>query len=246
MSVRKPNASNRHWPTALSVVAGLAIFSSLAHAAPILTGDIVFSATPPTSVQLGATESATTLTGPAVGTADALLFQELSQFLLPSQIYADVTSPTVVSSGTGATPGSIAAGTLVNSFFFHLDDDDNTMVSRVKVFSISTITFETDILGVILFDSSLDATDPVLGAPGTLYPASGIEFRGLTEVDAGDDLFELSADNRTLQITARTNFGSVDQMRIITVSAVPVPAAVWLFGTALIGFIGMSRRRKVA
>jgi hypothetical protein len=27
---------------------------------------------------------------------------------------------------------------------------------------------------------------------------------------------------------------------------VPVPAAVWLFGTALIGFIGMSRRTKVA
>jgi hypothetical protein len=28
-------------------------------------------------------------------------------------------------------------------------------------------------------------------------------------------------------------------------SAVPVPAAVWLFGTALIGFIGFSRRTKV-
>ena len=30
------------------------------------------------------------------------------------------------------------------------------------------------------------------------------------------------------------------------IGAVPVPAAVWLFGTALIGFVGMSRRRKVA
>ena len=29
------------------------------------------------------------------------------------------------------------------------------------------------------------------------------------------------------------------------VSAVPVPASVWLFGTALIGFIGFSRRTKV-
>ena len=26
---------------------------------------------------------------------------------------------------------------------------------------------------------------------------------------------------------------------------VPVPAAFWLFGTALIGFVGISRRRKV-
>ena len=31
----------------------------------------------------------------------------------------------------------------------------------------------------------------------------------------------------------------------IDVSAVPVPGAVWLFGTALIGFVGMSRRSTV-
>jgi hypothetical protein len=30
------------------------------------------------------------------------------------------------------------------------------------------------------------------------------------------------------------------------IGEVPVPAAIWLFGTALIGFIGVSRRRKVA
>ncbi len=30
------------------------------------------------------------------------------------------------------------------------------------------------------------------------------------------------------------------------VNVVPVPAAVWLFGTALVGFIGFSRRRKIA
>lgn len=30
-----------------------------------------------------------------------------------------------------------------------------------------------------------------------------------------------------------------------TVPEVPVPAAIWLFGTALIGFVGMSRRRKM-
>jgi hypothetical protein len=30
-----------------------------------------------------------------------------------------------------------------------------------------------------------------------------------------------------------------------TISTVPVPAAVWLFGTALIGFVGMSRRTAV-
>jgi hypothetical protein len=31
-----------------------------------------------------------------------------------------------------------------------------------------------------------------------------------------------------------------------SVSPVPVPAAVWLLGTALIGLVGFSKRRKVA
>jgi len=32
----------------------------------------------------------------------------------------------------------------------------------------------------------------------------------------------------------------------IPIPAVPIPAAIWLFGTALIGFVGMPRRRKIA
>jgi hypothetical protein len=34
-------------------------------------------------------------------------------------------------------------------------------------------------------------------------------------------------------------------VRELPVSAVPVPAAIWLFGSALIGFVGMSRRTSV-
>jgi len=36
------------------------------------------------------------------------------------------------------------------------------------------------------------------------------------------------------------------ELTLKSVSAVPVPAAVWLFGTALIGFIGFSRRTSVS
>jgi hypothetical protein len=44
------------------------------------------------------------------------------------------------------------------------------------------------------------------------------------------------------------NQGAISHVEIVGggMSAVPVPAAAWLFGTALIGFVGMSRRRKVA
>ena len=32
--------------------------------------------------------------------------------------------------------------------------------------------------------------------------------------------------------------------KFITVSAVPIPAAVWLFGSGLLGLIGVARRKK--
>ena len=40
-------------------------------------------------------------------------------------------------------------------------------------------------------------------------------------------------------------FGGSGALDNLTYSVVPVPAAFWLFGTALIGFIGYSRRRSV-
>ena len=37
-----------------------------------------------------------------------------------------------------------------------------------------------------------------------------------------------------------------DMVVRVDVSAVPLPAAVWLFGTALIGLVGLGKRRKTA
>jgi hypothetical protein len=48
---------------------------------------------------------------------------------------------------------------------------------------------------------------------------------------------------------APTLFMSADEPHIkvdLVLPPIPIPAAFWLFGTALIGFIGISRRRKVA
>ena len=38
----------------------------------------------------------------------------------------------------------------------------------------------------------------------------------------------------------------VDNLTFQAVSPVPVPAAIWLFGTGIIGLIGFSKRRKAA
>jgi hypothetical protein len=53
---------------------------------------------------------------------------------------------------------------------------------------------------------------------------------------------DVAADFEDIPWAAAVEFDNVQ----LSVSAVPVPAAFWLFGTALVGFIGISRRRKVA
>jgi len=60
-------------------------------------------------------------------------------------------------------------------------------------------------------------------------------------------LFSSALDGDTnFSIQTNINDGwALDYMRLkMIVSPVPIPAAVWLFGTALIGLVGFSKRRK--
>jgi hypothetical protein len=51
--------------------------------------------------------------------------------------------------------------------------------------------------------------------------------------------------NKTLDYTITPETGQM-YLSAMTVSPVPVPAAFWLFGTALIGFVGLSRRTNLS
>lgn len=56
----------------------------------------------------------------------------------------------------------------------------------------------------------------------------------------------LMADHVVFSISASSGFETIGMDNIAFVSAVPVPAAVWLFGSGLLGLIGISRRKKAA
>jgi hypothetical protein len=47
-------------------------------------------------------------------------------------------------------------------------------------------------------------------------------------------------------IAGLTNIGSGNSLTVTAVSSVPLPATVWLFGSGLIGLIGISRRKQSA
>ncbi len=84
---------------------------------------------------------------------------------------------------------------------------------------------------------ALDGADRVL-------VSRSINFFGASLND-GLGTTETSSWLKNIDLTGRSNITYLNWTPS-PVSAVPVPAAVWLFGTALVGLIGFGKRRKAA
>jgi hypothetical protein len=197
------------------------------------TGEVNVIAPPP-SVQLGAVESNTQIP----------TFAERVRFSLPTSVAVDITAAGTYANNPTLTPGTIGAGTLVDSYYMYSDPIDSN-----SIMFDGSATFNTNILGVIVLNNTLNGSDPILGAPGTLYP-TGLSARGM-ELTPGEDSVTISADLRTLTFHGSTDT-SQDTVRIITaaspVSGVPEPSSLALFGIAAASLAGYSRwkRRKQA
>jgi hypothetical protein len=85
--------------------------------------------------------------------------------------------------------------------------------------------------------------------------AWGTNAEGVADVTCGVDCGD--GDSYTLTYTGRvpagdpSSFGNVAYRLNLTgtvsaPSAIPVPAAVWLFGSGLVGLVGVARRKKTA
>ncbi|MDP7398793.1 MAG: hypothetical protein QF541_18135, partial [Lentisphaeria bacterium] len=153
---------------------------------------------PPESVELGELESNTT----------TFVFLEQSDLALTVNVNVDLLLDELEDPST-ATSGTIEAGTVINSYFVHLDP-----IGSGPLGTIGTINFgDQTILGVVFLSSSLDGTDETLGNPDTAYPTD-LGARGI-EV-TGSDTFVISDDFSSIDIDIRTTLAT-DQMRVLTV-----------------------------
>jgi len=134
--------------------------------------------------------------------------------------------------------GFILAGTRVNSQMIFMNRE-----GPITDTSLPALTHnENMILGVMSdVDGTLEAlSNAFLGASGTNYPGS-FANRGLEGTDS------YSASGNVLSVDLRVTQPG-DWIRVITVSAVPVPAALPLFGTGLafLGYAGWRRKKRRA
>ncbi|HEX4412786.1 MAG TPA: hypothetical protein VH107_04100 [Lacipirellulaceae bacterium] len=186
-----------------------------AHSAIVSTSGSVVQIAPPTSVNLGALESDTS----------AELFAERSSVLLANSLNADVSHPGAVNSQVTLSPSPIAAGQRVDSYLIHADPVGPG--STTSFTYEGSVTFDTPILGLMWSDGTLDASDPILGSPATVYGPDtmyrGYEGPGLT---SPRDSLVLSQDRLTLNFALRTT-EYYDELRIVTAS-IPEPATISL------------------
>ena len=171
------------------------------------SGDAIV-VSPPPSVNIGEYESDT----------EMRVFFERQNLQLLADVAVNISSPGLYDESDDLTPSVISAATLVNSYFFHCDPVGEPPENLILE---GSATFSQEILGVIILDEDLRATDDTLGHPGTLYPSScGLNF--------GTDYISVEADMRTVYLHSET--GSwLDQMRIVTTSGYDV-ATIWQIG----------------
>lgn len=175
----------------------------------IVTGDIVMLPSPPADVSEDVLES------------DEMIFGFVEQLglILETDVAVDIVEPGVYENGFQLTRGEIPAGTRVNCYFLHSDPEQNgpggTRLS-------GTITFPSQVLGIIVQSQDLNRSDETLGAPGTVYTTNLLSdlLRG-TEFE--ECPIELSADRKTVHVCMRS-YLSRDQMRIITLATQRRPA----------------------
>lgn len=161
---------------------------------------------------------------------------------MQSYIYSGGTSSVSMSaafdglvSGDALIRGSLVVARASNGADVPLSTDFGTLVFEILALDPDLETLGTDQSTLTADGSDLLNIDFMVNDGDSIFIWAALFARGTRGGMA--DAFST--------MTLAFNDPSGFKPQLGAVNPVPVPAAIWLFGTALIGFIGISRRRKL-
>jgi len=129
---------------------------------------------------------------------------------------------------------TLSGGTLLAMF----DDSDQTFIGSRLAVPVPEIVGFTGPVGGDNFIATNESAD-TLTLTGSDHFILGISTDGGTSWSGDTSVDFMGANSYTVNFSD----GSVLE---IDVSVIPVPATVWLFGSGLLGLVGIARRRKEA
>ena len=134
----------------------------------------------------------------------------------------------------GYGTSTIQGGETINSYLVRAEGNGTKYVS---------LTFTDTILGLIYNTNDLENTH-YLSLSNDSASSYGYSSSEVNTGSSTQDLFFIFDDNfmGTFKLT-----GGRDDVRVITASSpapVPVPAALWLFGSGLLAFVGFGKLRR--
>ena len=170
----------------------------------------------------------------------------------------DWSSALVATAGNAATSAGASASS--SNLSVLAGDTDYAPASIADSIAFRSGSFVVNGTGLVVF--TINYATSALLQPGSLTPNYAYAYAGLsatkgTTVSTASDVIDLTAVNTNgntishtggLSLALLVQNGDLYSFTAATkaktaVSAVPVPSAVWLFGTAMISFLGIKRRQ---
>ena len=148
---------------------------------------------------------------------DILAFSEAQGVTLPAGVTVDIRVPGSYLGGALPAPVVAPAGLVVNSHLLHFDPIGQPPAGSATVTS-GSVTFDSSVVAIIATKRTLDATDRLLGAPGTAYPLPKLAARGIE----GRGRVSLSGDRLTVTVRRFAVTCCVDQVRVLTRAHFPL------------------------
>lgn len=169
---------------------------------PRISGAIKFQRSIPSSLRENAVQS----------DRNIHLFLEATDVSLTHDVMVDIIEPGHYQDHQGLSV-AVQAGLKVDSYLIHWDPASRDKLTQI---ASGSVTFRRPVVGLIINEGRLSATDSIFGLAATEY-ATYLVSRGLeTESDTGDTV-ALSQDRLTLQLglCAPT---TIDEIRILVVA----------------------------
>lgn len=219
---------------ALVLALGLMVASAHANMIVATTGSVV---------DKGQLTSGTNLNSGQTQGPNVKVYLESGPGTLASSVGVNRIGPnfgTFANNGSGG--GTLPAGTMFTDYLLHYDNFGTGGSNNAS----GSVTFDTQIIGLIVFTNALNNSDSTLGVSGVIYENN--QFRGLDDSaangGAGNDEFSVSADGRTFNINGWTTTNVVDEVRILV--AVPDGGSTAILLGLSLGLLALwGRRRKI-